>query len=823
MSWLKSIPKSTLIVSGLIFTVTFIVYLLTLAPSVTFWDCGELIACSYILGIPHPPGSPLYILIGRLFTLLPIGDLVAFRTNLASALFASLTSVIAFLLVLRLCSNWKMPVWIRLAAGLVGAFCLAFSNTFWSNATESEVYAFSMFLMLLLLYVTLFWMDHYQTDKGDRLLAFIAYTGLLSTAVHMITYLVMPVIFLLVIWHAPEKLKDLKIWITGLLLSLVMLTPTIPTEFFLLGLTAWLLIACWGVFRSSFSAQWILVLAIAALALVGYSGQLYIPIRSVHNPAIDENDPQTWKKFKSFLERRQYGQIGMIERSFSRRGRLTNQLGTYEHIGWWGFFRDQFSDRRVWFIPVVLGILGLIKLIRHRPREGISLLLMLLIATLGLVWYMNFGDGTVPNERLEVRDRDYFFLPGFALFALAIGLGAAALLDQLTKRLGKATPGLAKPYGYATASLFLLLPSLALAHNYQRNDRSHNWICHDFAYNLLISCDQDAILFTNGDNDTFPLWFLQSVEKVRPDVRVINFSLLNTYWYILQQKDKYNVPLTLSDDQINSLQHYLKQGRLIRVQDQMLEHILDANSWKFPINFATTVSPENRIYNDRSLENYLVMDGLIYRLVPHQGKQMVDVEGMQDKLFNKFRHRGVTDATIWLDETSRRMLTNYLPSYFNLADTLSRAGRYDEALALGWKSRYFAPGEWKVYALLAQLYTKAGRPAEAENVVQSAPSEIERERLYFNIGYTYKLIGVQEEYEKTMHKTLQLFPHFQAAYQELFSTYYTQKRRLDLVELVDSWTKNNPQDRQALSLLQSFKNPAFDFPDTTAVRQALQR
>src|SRR4030066_141762 len=157
-SRLKADQKLTFLLSLLVFGLTFAIYLLTLAPSVTFWDCGELIACSYILGIPHPPGSPLYILIGRLFTLLPIGDLVAFRTNLASAWFASLTSVIAFLLVLRLCSNWKMPVWIRLAAGLVGAFCLAFSNTFWSNATESEVYAFSMFLMLLLLYVTLIWM-----------------------------------------------------------------------------------------------------------------------------------------------------------------------------------------------------------------------------------------------------------------------------------------------------------------------------------------------------------------------------------------------------------------------------------------------------------------------------------------------------------------------------------------------------------------------------------------------------------------------------------------------------------------------------------------
>ncbi len=795
---------------------------MTIAPSVTFWDAGEFIACSYILGIPHPPGSALYVLIGRLFTLLPIGGQIAFRTNLASALFASLTTVLGFLIVLILARRLRLGDLASYVAGLTAAFFLAFSNTFWSNATESEVYALSMFLMLLLLYLTLTWIDNRASAKGDRLLVLISYLGFLSIAVHMTTFLVMPVIFLIIILHDRDKLKDFRVWITVLLLSLIMLVPTVPTELFLIGMPVWTLLCLFSFTQSGFAIKWFLPFAITLSAMLGYSSQLYIPIRSASDPAIDENDPDTWPAFKNFLERKQYIQQGMLERSMIRRGALINQLGTHERIGWFRFFKEQYALSHLWILPTILGIFGLFQLFRHRPREGLCLLVFLLITTLGLVWYMNFGDGTVPNERLEVRDRDYFFLPGYVLFALFIGAGIGAVLSYVSRWLKQVVPRVAKVYAYALGLIFLILPGLALSANFARNDRSGNWVAYDFAYNLLNSCDKDALFFTNGDNDTFPVWFLQEVERIRPDVRNINFSLLNARWYIRQLKEKRNVPITLTAAQINSLQHYAKENRINRVQDQMLEHILDANVWRYPVNFAVTVSADNRLYQGRSLDNHLMLDGLIQRLVPQEGVQMVDVEGTRLKINQVFRYRGIGDSAIYLDESTQRMLANYFTCFFNLADTLGKKGEFEEAQQLVWHAKDFGPDDWRVYAMLVQLYTKAGQKDKVEEVIANAPAGVEKERLYYNSAFTNKLLGKEPEYEAGMWKILQNNPGYQAAYEELFATYYNQKRKEELVNLLDFWTKNNPGDKRAMSLLRGISSPSFDFPDTAAMRRAIQ-
>jgi tetratricopeptide (TPR) repeat protein len=630
----------------------------------------------------------------------------------------------------------------------------------------------------------------------------------------------MPVVFLLVIWHDREKLRDFRLWITGLIFSLVMLVPTVPTEAFLLGLIVWLAFTLITSITSRFASGWALPLALTVAATVGYSSQLYIPIRSSLDPVIDENDPDTWPKFKRFLERRQYGETGMVERSFSRRGKLANQIGTQERMGFWRFFREQYSTPRLWFVPVFAGLFGIVMLIRHRPREGLSLSLLLLLATVGLVWYMNFGDGTVPGQRLEVRDRDYFFLPGFVLFALFIGLGAAVLTAWMVGKLQAGVIGRMKPAAYVSGVIFLVLPVLSLASNYQRNNRSGNWVAYDFAYNLLNTCDQNALLFTNGDNDTFPLWFMQEVEGVRKDVRNLNFSLINIDWYILQQRDKFKVPITLTDAQILSLRPVVYEGRQYRIQDQMLDHILDANAWKYPLNFSNTVSPENRIYRSRSLDNHLILLGLATRLIPQEGTQMVDLESLRKNLYQIYKYRTRLDPQPKLDETSRRMLSYDLSCYFSLADTLARAGRFDEAVKVTYDGKKFAPQDWRIYAMLIQLYAKAGREAEAEKIIQDAPQNVEKERLYFNLGFTFKTLGHQNQYEQYMRKILQSNPGYQEAYKELFASYYNQKRRVDLLDLLQDWTSHNPQDRRAYSLLQAVQNPNFNFPDSAAIRQA---
>ncbi|MCK4427260.1 MAG: DUF2723 domain-containing protein, partial [candidate division Zixibacteria bacterium] len=226
--WYEEQDKISLFLSLFVFLVSFVVYLRTMAPTLSFWDCGEFIACSYILGIPHPPGTPLFVLLGRVFTLIPLFAQIAARVNFISVLTSALTVWLCYLIIVKLVNYWQKnenTLWFRVSkyvGGIVGSLFLAFSDTFWSNAVEAEVYGASMFLMLLILYLGLLWMDRRGTPNGDRLLILIAYLGLLSTGIHMTIFLIMPAIFLLVVLVDRQKLLDWRFWITGLVLVLVM-------------------------------------------------------------------------------------------------------------------------------------------------------------------------------------------------------------------------------------------------------------------------------------------------------------------------------------------------------------------------------------------------------------------------------------------------------------------------------------------------------------------------------------------------------------------------------------------------------------------------
>ena len=374
----------------LVFLISLVGYIVTMTPTASFWDCGEFIACSYILGIPHPPGTPLFILIGRVFALFPFFE-IAVRINFISALFSALTVALSYLVIVRIASKWFSSdnLWNRVGrytGGIVGSFMIAFSSTFWSNAVEAEVYGLSMFLSVFLLYLALLWVDKKDSKRRDMILVLIAYIGLLSLGIHMTTFLIMPVIFLLVLFYDKDKLKDFRFWITGLILSLVMYAPL---EWFLVALFGWLIFSLLMLSLSKVPSRWIVIFLITLSGVVGYSVQLYIPIRSALNPAIDENNPHDWKTFSAFLERKQYGQVSMAERMLYRRGTWAHQLGTHPRMGFWGFFRGQYNLgldklahltqssllKRLKYLllglpPFLFGIFGIYFSIKRRPREG---------------------------------------------------------------------------------------------------------------------------------------------------------------------------------------------------------------------------------------------------------------------------------------------------------------------------------------------------------------------------------------------------------------------------------------------------------------------
>ena len=193
----------------------FVVYALTVQPSVPFWDCGEFIAVSYSLGVPHPPGAPFFIILGRIATLLPIAENIAKRVNLISAFVSALTVMFLYLITVRLILRWKpeprtfvdkLAVY---GAPIVGALTLAFSDTFWFNAVEAEVYATSLFLMSFAIWLGMVWFEKADKIESDRLILLIAYVIGLSIGVHLLSILTIFTLALIVYFRFRERI-DLK-------------------------------------------------------------------------------------------------------------------------------------------------------------------------------------------------------------------------------------------------------------------------------------------------------------------------------------------------------------------------------------------------------------------------------------------------------------------------------------------------------------------------------------------------------------------------------------------------------------------------------------
>ena len=189
--------KFFLVMSLLAAVVSFVIYFITKAPTTSFWDCGEFIASSYILGIPHPPGYPMFILIGRFFTLLPLASDIAVRVNMISVLGSTASVFAAFWLIVIIVNFHKKdrPAGLsRIGIG-IGAFCgaiiMGFSYTFWSSAVEAEVYALSMLLMLLINLFAIFWIRDIDKPGNDRYLIIISFLLWLSLGIHMTTFIIL--------------------------------------------------------------------------------------------------------------------------------------------------------------------------------------------------------------------------------------------------------------------------------------------------------------------------------------------------------------------------------------------------------------------------------------------------------------------------------------------------------------------------------------------------------------------------------------------------------------------------------------------------------
>ena len=297
------------LVAGLVFLITTVVYLSTLAPTVAFWDCGEFITTSYTLGVPHPPGAPFYTLLGRIFSMLPFGE-IAFRVNLLSAAAGIATVVLIYLCTVRLLCTWldrenTAQQIAMMVGGVVAALSTAFSFSFWNNAIEAEVYGLSMCITMLAVWAALRWDDAHKDHNSDRLLIFIAYLFGLGAGVHLQCLLTIPGILILLFTDLMEDraLKHQVLVVVGLVLYpfLSIVAPVSVAA----GLTVFVIVGLLILRPAWRNPQfWLWGILIGGL---GFSTYFALFIRSGLDPVIDMNDPETWENFKAFLARQQYG------------------------------------------------------------------------------------------------------------------------------------------------------------------------------------------------------------------------------------------------------------------------------------------------------------------------------------------------------------------------------------------------------------------------------------------------------------------------------------------------------------------------------------
>jgi len=202
------------------------------------------------------------------------------------------------------------------------------------------------------------------------------------------------------------------------------------------------------------------------------------------------------------------------------------------------------SYNRLFFLPLVIGILGLVFHFRRNQRDAGVVTVLFFFTGLAIVLYLN-------QDPLQPRERDYAYAGSFYAFAIWIGLGVLMIGEFLSKKLNAKTGAI-----IATSVCLLAAPVLMANQEWDDHDRSTKLTPHDMAYNYLNSCAPNAILFCYADNDTYPLWYIQEVEGVRPDVRIVNLSLLGTDWYIRQMKTKMNdsapLPISMSNDKFKT-------------------------------------------------------------------------------------------------------------------------------------------------------------------------------------------------------------------------------------------------------------------------------
>ncbi|QIA07727.1 glycosyltransferase family 117 protein [Draconibacterium halophilum] len=717
-------------ITGLfVFLVSLSIYSFTLEPSTSFWDCSEFILSATKLEVNHPAGAPLFMLLGRLFTLLSFGNpqKIAWTINFMSGFFSALTIFLLYHVIIKLVAKMSDSTTLIIGSAVIGALTFAVSDSFWFSAVEGEVYALSMFFLILSFWATLKWDEQFGQPGNEKWILFLALITGLGIGVHLLNLLVLPsVVMIMGFRKYGYSIKKLVLFfglgVAVLLGVLYVLTPvvmillskfdllfvnrlslplhsgTLLGIFFILALLGSLIIN----FRKKQKHLFELITLSVLFVLLGFSVYSVNLIRSSANPPINFGQPNNIFSLINYLNREQYPKRPLVygqnynsplldvnERSSydfidgkyqpiqlapdyvyddrtcnwfprmsssdekhikaynswinisgkrvvtkQRNGeqktlvvpRFSDQLKFFVRYQFgfmfgryfmWNFVGRQ-NDRQgkgtilngnwlsginiidnfrlgpqdkvpLWlknnrarntyfFLPLLLGLLGAVYQYKTNRETFFIVLALFIMGGLGLTVYIN----EIP---ITPRERDYVFVGAFMAFSIWVGVSlvaAVSLIQQKIKNAKVAVP----------VFLVLLLagPVLMVSQNFNDHDRSGRYAARDFAANILQSCPENAILFTSGDNDTYPLLYCQEVEGLRTDVRIVIMPFLSANWFIGGLRNqKYNDPglkMMLAQDKYD-------HGELAYVP--VLKKFNRDTSWQEALNFLNIESNKAKV------------------------------------------------------------------------------------------------------------------------------------------------------------------------------------------------------------------------------------
>ena len=393
------------------------------------------------------------------------------------------------------------------------------------------------------------------------------------------------------------------------------------------------------------------------------------------------------------------------------------------------------KGRNVFYaLPLLLGLVGMLWQWRKGSKgkqQFLVVMLLFLMTGLAIVVYLN-------QTPLQPRERDYAYAGSFYAFAIWIGMGVGMISEKVKVKSGKYATIMA----VLSAIACLLVPIQMASQTWDDHDRSGRYTCRDFGANYLNSMQREGhpIILTNGDNDTFPLWYNHEVEGVRTETRVVNMEYLQTDWYIDQMKrpayespalpisfhhEDYKegrmeyVPIETDSIAIGSATISLKGKKgLFKNELMVLDMLLQAN-WERPIYMSISMGSDILPF----LRDHLILEGLAYRISPTATNQKIDVERLYDNIMHRFRYGGLNTKGIYVDEDVKRMANTHQLIMGVLIDSLLQQGDLKRALSVCHKWQKEMPQEnvpYTEYALsMARCYYMAHQPEQGDEIVSS--------------------------------------------------------------------------------------------------------